>query len=332
MSLFVSNDVRTHIQNHKLSFDLLNATFVLGFMLVAAIGVPTYLFLKGASWGPWILAFVLYWVAGLGVTMGYHRYFSHRSFDSHPVIEFLLLIAGTMSLQNSALKWSSDHRKHHSFTDTDKDPYNAKLGFWWSHILWIFYSDKEESQARFSGESSIQALQRLFPNCRDLIQKPMIRLQHKLSIPMGLILSFGIPALVGYWAGDLGGYVLIAGFLRVALLHNSTFFINSLAHIWGEQPHSTKDTSRNSFWLALLALGEGYHNYHHTYPTDYRNGVKAYHFDPTKWIIRGLSLVGLTSNLRVARATPVAVATPVEPLNPLSSIPAKSEKTSSVCG
>jgi len=301
MALILTEAARAHIKKQNLSFDLLNSGFVLSFMLVGALGVPAYWYLEGWSWGPWIAAFVLYWATGLGVTMGYHRYFSHRSFDAHPIVEFFLLISGCMSLQNSALKWSSDHRKHHSFTDTEKDPYNAKLGFLWSHILWIFYSDPEESNARMSGETSSQSLQKTFPNCRDLISKRMIRIQHSISIPLGLVLSFGIPAFLGYLAGDVWGYLLIAGFLRVALLHNSTFFINSLAHIWGEQPHSSKDTSRNSFILALLALGEGYHNYHHTYPTDYRNGIKAYHFDPTKWIIRSLSWVGLTHNLRVAR-------------------------------
>ena len=148
---FLNDDIRQHLKDQNLKFDLINALFVTAFFAVALVGVPIYLLSAGFSWGPWIMAFALYWVTGLGITMGYHRYFSHRAYDASPVVQFFLLVGGAMALQNSALKWSADHRKHHSFTDTSKDPYNAKLGFWWSHVLWIFYSDPDETAARFAG-------------------------------------------------------------------------------------------------------------------------------------------------------------------------------------
>src|SRR5688572_13911377 len=123
-SLILSPEIRQHLKDQNLKFDLLNTLFVSGFFIVALIGVPIHVLTQGWSWGPWILAFGLYWVTGLGITMGYHRYFSHRAYDASPIVEFFLLVGGAMALQNSALKWSADHRKHHSFTDTSKDPYN----------------------------------------------------------------------------------------------------------------------------------------------------------------------------------------------------------------
>ena len=300
-SVFFSKEICDHIKSQNLKFDALNTIFVGGIFLVAFLSLPFYFLNQSFHWGPWILAFVLYWVTGLGITMGYHRYFSHRTYDANPIVEFLLLVGGAMALQNSALKWSADHRKHHSFTDTAKDPYNAKLGFWWSHVLWIFYSEPAEQAFRFSGATQKERLLAEFPQCHDLVKSRMVRMQHACSIYLGLILSFVIPLLFGLYFGDVWGYLLVAGFLRITAIHNSTFFINSLAHIWGKKPYSDKDTSRDSTFLAFFALGEGYHNYHHAFPNDYRNGIAPYHFDPTKWLIKALSWVGLTQNLRVAR-------------------------------
>jgi len=198
------------------------------------------------------------------------------------------------------LKWSSDHRTHHQYTDTDKDPYNAHLGLLWSHLLWIFYSKKNESHYRWDFLTLNQKkLAQKFPNCQDLVKNPLVRLQHAISLPLGVILSLSIPALIG-WAvgGDVWAYVLVAGFLRITLLHHSTFTINSLAHYWGKKNYPSLDTAKDSFLVALISLGEGYHNYHHTFPSDYRNGVLAHQFDPTKWVIYLCSKVGFTWDLK----------------------------------
>jgi stearoyl-CoA desaturase (delta-9 desaturase) len=314
-NVFLSPSVRDHLRKNHLSFDWVNFIFVMSFLVVGLVGVPLY-YLWGNAFhsGPWILAALGYWIPGLGITMGYHRLFSHRTYEASPWVESFLLAAGAIALQNSALKWSADHRKHHSFTDTERDPYNAKLGFLWSHILWIFYSDPPENVVRFSGNAEEKLLQE-FPQCRDLVRNPRVRFQNKIAAPLGIILGFGIPAALGFASGHFWEWILVAGFLRATVLHNSTFFINSFAHILGSQPHSHKDTSRDSLAMALLALGEGYHNYHHTYPNDYRNGTRGYHFDPTKWIIYGLSKVGATWDLK--RSKPGRVFAEVVPLNPL---------------
>lgn len=300
---FLNPAVKAHIKEKNLKFDRANTFFVTMFGLVGFIGTPIYLTLTDAwAWGPWIAAVVFYWIGGLGITMGYHRYYSHRTFDAKRWVQYLMTIGGSLALENSVIKWSADHRRHHSFCDTDKDPYNAKLGFWWSHMIWIFYTDEHElGGAHHSGISNADELAKQFPNAKDLIKDPLLRWQHAYAIPFGALLCFGLPALIG-WAvgGNVVAYVLVAGFTRLAFLHHSTYFINSLAHIWGRQTHSEASTARDNPWLAFLALGEGYHNYHHTYPNDYRNGIRVFDFDPTKWIIGGLSRFGQTWNLKTA--------------------------------
>jgi stearoyl-CoA desaturase (delta-9 desaturase) len=298
-----SPEIQAHVKSRNMSFDFLTTFWVMSFGVVGFIVAPLYMiFTHNNSLGPWITALVLYWLAGLAITMGYHRYFSHRSFDCSKWIEFVLLLLGAMGLENSALKWSSDHRKHHSFTDTEQDPYNAKLGFWWSHMVWIFFSEGGEKGGSHMGRPKTEAeLVAEYPNCRDLIKSPLVRLQHTYAIPFGFVLCFGVPLLIGFIMGQPLAYLLVGGFTRVAAMHHSTYFINSLAHIWGRKPHSPSTTAVDNPYLAFLALGEGYHNYHHTFPSDYRNGIRAHHFDPTKWIIRSLSYVGATWNLKRAR-------------------------------
>jgi stearoyl-CoA desaturase (Delta-9 desaturase) len=314
-NLFLNPQVKAHLQKHGLQFDWVNTLFVMSFMVFGLIGVPLYYFTGHAMHpGPWILAVVGYWIPGIGITMGYHRLFSHKTYEAARWVEGSLLAVGAVALQNSALKWSADHRRHHSFTDTEKDPYNAKFGFLWSHILWIFFSDPKEKAQRFSGETAEQRLLQEFPQCRDLVRNPLVRLQHRFAIPFGFLVGFGLPIAIGMSQGLVWEYLLVGGFLRATILHNSTFFINSLAHIWGGQPHSDEDTSRDSAAMAVLALGEGYHNYHHTYPNDYRNGTRAYHFDPTKWLIYGLSKVGSTWNLKRSRPSTVKHQLDLEPL------------------
>lgn len=293
----LSSATSNHIRKYQLKFNWVNFIFIMLFHVVALVGLPLYYLNTPFSFGPFIAAFVLYWVSGFGITMGYHRLWSHKTFKTNALVEYSLLLFGAMALQNSAIKWCSDHRVHHRFTDTDSDPYNSKLGFWWSHILWIFF-DKPKSFKKDPSLSYSENLKKEFPNVVDLIRHPGIRLQHKLGQVGGFLASLGIPVILGLIFNDVWGYFLIAGCLRIVLLYQSTFFINSLAHQIGDQPHSSKDTSRDSFLCALFALGEGYHNFHHTYPNDFRNGFKIYHFDPTKWVIQSLSWIGFTWDLR----------------------------------
>lgn len=261
-------------------------TFVLFSAVATAtvIGVPLFWFFYGFTLFDWITCVLLYAVTGMGITIGYHRLIAHRSFECHQWIKVALLIAGGWALQNSALLWCADHIRHHARTDQEEDPYNATKGFWHSHCGWLFFetphrTDKYEKQLR---------------------KDPLIMWQHRyypLIVLTGLALPFGL----GFWDGGVIGGLgcfLLGGMFRMFMVLNSTFTINSLCHMFGSQPHGTGDSSRDSWLISLISFGEGYHNYHHTYARDFRNGPKWYNFDPSKWIIYTLSLFGLATNLR----------------------------------
>ena len=206
---------------------------------------------------------------GFSITAGYHRHFAHVSYKAHPLVRIFYLVFGACAMQNSALNWASDHRLHHRYTDTDLDPYNAGKGFFWSHIGWIFYQSREKRQ---------------LANVGDLLRDPWVRWQDRYDVAIALVVGFAVPAFIGGLIGRVFGMLLWAGLIRVVLVHHMTFFINSLAHMWGTQPYSRKDTSRDSWWLALLTNGEGY-QYAHDSPDaiaaqDYL-GVEREYYRPT---------------------------------------------------
>lgn len=253
---------------------------------VALIGVPTFGYVYGYNWVDWTLFGVLYVATGLGITVGYHRLLSHRSFECKNWVKVVLLIAGGWALENSALKWAADHIRHHANCDHDADPYNAQRGFWYSHCGWLFMKDG------YADEKYASRLR----------QDPIVMWQHRhyMSIVLsGLMLPFVIGLLYNGWIGGLGCF-LLAGVGRAFAVLNSTFCINSVCHLWGSQPHGQADSSRDSWWVSLLTFGEGYHNYHHTHQNDYRNGPRWYNFDPSKWLIFILFKLGLASSLRTA--------------------------------
>lgn len=254
--------------------------------IAALILVPLYLWHYGGfSTAAWVSFFVLWAYSGLSITVGYHRLWAHRTYEANWFVRLFWLIGGTFAIQNDVFNWASGHRVHHRYVDdNDKDPYSAKRGFWFSHIGWMLYDYP-------SGRND-------FSNIPDLTRDPMLRFQHRHYGWLILLTNFGIPALWGWLAGDIWGVLLLGGLVRLVWSHHMTFFINSLAHIWGTRPFTDTNTARNNPFLALLTWGEGYHNYHHFFQYDYRNGVKWWQYDPTKWIIYGLSKVGLTRNLR----------------------------------
>jgi stearoyl-CoA desaturase (delta-9 desaturase) len=217
------------------------------------------------------------------LSAGYHRLFSHRAYEAHPLLRGLLLAFGAACFQNSAIMWAADHRRHHQRVDTENDPYNAREGFWHSHIGWVLRKTPVATD--------------LWP-VPDLERDPLIRFQHRHYALIGTLFGFILPTLIGLAAGDVWGGFIIGGVLRLVVVYHVTFTINSLAHMLGTQPYSDRNTSRDSFIAALLSMGEGYHNFHHTFPVDYRNGVRIHQFDPSKWSIRALSLVGLARNLK----------------------------------
>jgi stearoyl-CoA desaturase (delta-9 desaturase) len=253
--------------------------------LATLVLVPWYGFAHGYSGASWLIAFALLWASGVSITAGYHRLWSHRAYAAHWSVRLFFALFGAMALQNSILVWGSQHRTHHRFVDDwDRDPYSARRGFWFSHMGWILRDYP-------SGRND-------FSNARDLERDPIVMFQHRWYLPLTIFMNVGVPLLLGWAAGDVWGTLLLAGLLRLVLNHHFTWFINSLAHMWGSQPYTDENSARDNPVLALLTYGEGYHNFHHIFQNDYRNGVKWWHFDPTKWLIAGLSWVGLARNLK----------------------------------
>jgi stearoyl-CoA desaturase (delta-9 desaturase) len=253
--------------------------------LITLIGVPAYAVVHGFD--GWQIAAMIIGIAicEISITAGYHRLWSHRAYEAHWLLRLAFAIGGTFATQNSILHWASDHRRHHRYVDDhDKDPYSARRGFWYSHIGWMLrdYDSDHDSE---------------YKNCRDLKDDPIVMWQHRHYMPLVLGLNFGIPILLGLWHGDVLGMLLLAGVARLAISHHLTFFINSLAHIWGKQPYTDSNSSRDNGILAFLTMGEGYHNYHHSFQRDYRNGIRWWQFDPTKWLIRSMAWIGLAKNL-----------------------------------
>jgi len=249
--------------------------------LMAVVGL-VYAFWKPVPWPTVILAIAWYWLCGLSITGGYHRLFAHRTYRSAGFLKWFYLLFGAASLQNSALKWASDHRRHHAHTDGPDDPYNIQRGFWWAHMGWIFRKGPPED----------------FSNVPDLVKDRGVVWQHRYYVPLACVMGGMVPAALGAVWRDAWGALLLAGFVRLAFQYHCTFAINSFAHTFGSRPYLSTSSARDNFWLAFLTFGEGFHHFHHRFPTDYRNGVKWYHFDPTKWWIWGWSLLGATRDLR----------------------------------
>jgi stearoyl-CoA desaturase (delta-9 desaturase) len=258
--------------------------FVLTFA-TAVIAVPWYGITHGYSLAGWVWFAVLLYANGLAITTGYHRLWSHRTYDAHWSMRLLFMLFGTMALQNSILQWASNHRSHHQYVDdNERDPYSASRGLWFSHIGWMLRSYP-------SSETDLS-------NVRDLQKDPIVSFQHRWYLPLALSMNIGLPLALGWLHGDLWGVFLLAGVLRLVVSHHLTFLINSVAHAFGPQPYSDEHSARDNGWLAFLTYGEGYHNFHHQFAHDYRNGVRWWQWDPSKWIICALSWVGLATRLR----------------------------------
>jgi stearoyl-CoA desaturase (delta-9 desaturase) len=221
----------------------------------------------------------------MSITAGYHRLWSHRAYESHWLVRLPLLVFGTMAIQNSVLVWSANHRVHHRFCDdNDVDPYSAGRGFWYSHIGWMLRNYPSATPD--------------FNLVKDLERDPMLRFQHQYYLPLVLLTNLGIPIALGLYFGDFWGMLLLAGVTRLVISHHVTFFINSLAHMWGTQPYNDRNSAKDNPVLAFLTYGEGYHNFHHHFLHDYRNAIRWWQWDPTKWFIWALSKFGLTHSLR----------------------------------
>ena len=257
--------------------------FLITTTLVALIGVPAYFFIEGIP--PYqilIFGFLFAAATNLSITICYHRLLAHKSYEAHPIVKFIFLMIGAAAWQGSALKWSSDHRIHHANVDSDDDPYSISKGFWYAHMGWLFLKD--------SVDKPIHA--------PDLQRDRMVFLQDKYYLPLAIFMSFGVPTFFGLLYGAPFAGFLFAGVLRTVASQHSTFFVNSLAHTHGKQSYCDHVSARDSILVAFLTHGEGYHSFHHRFQVDYRNGIRWYHWDPTKWAIWMMSLTGLAKKLR----------------------------------
>ena len=250
------------------------------FMLVIHILAGVALLPQFWSWGAVATLFILYWVtACLGVTLGYHRLLSHRSFKVPQWLARFFATCGALSAEYGPITWSGIHRQHHKYSDTDPDPHDMNKGFWWSHIGWMFYDVPAEKNVR--------------KYTADLRQDPYFRWLDKwfllLQIPLGLTLY-----LIGGWSLVLWGIPL-----RLAVVYHVTWLVNSATHTWGERPYDTEDNSRNNKWVAALTFGEGWHNNHHAYPSSAKQGLQRGQIDLTWYHIVVLKKLGLATNVRI---------------------------------
>ncbi len=267
----------------KLSnFNWIPGLFILTYHLILCIAIPLYFLHFTPPWAMIAVSAILLYVTGLSVTAGYHRLYSHTTYKTRPIVEGVLLFFATMATQGSALRWSFDHRYHHAFVDTDRDPYSIKKGFWYAHFLWLFEKPKEIENKVVS----------------DLLRNPLIRFQHRFYAPLMVLTNLIVTLFIGWCFGDYLSAFLFAWLVRLFFLHHFTWFINSLAHTWGARTFCQELSAVDNYLISLLTFGEGYHNYHHTFAYDYRNGIRWYHFDPTKWLIWSFNKLGLAHSLK----------------------------------
>jgi stearoyl-CoA desaturase (delta-9 desaturase) len=252
---------------------------------MAVTVLPWYALTHHLGAGPWVFFAFCLWAAGLSITGGYHRLWAHRAYEAHWSLRLFYMLFGSMALQNSILVWAATHRVHHKHVDdVDHDPYSIKRGFWFAHMGWML-RNYPSSELDYS-------------NARDLQQDPLVMFQQRHYLGLALGMNIAFPLLVGAACGDPWGCLMLGGLLRLVVNHHLTFFINSLAHYWGRRPYTAENTARDNDLIALFTYGEGYHNYHHLFQWDYRNGVRWWQFDPTKWWIAAWSAVGLTRGLK----------------------------------
>jgi stearoyl-CoA desaturase (delta-9 desaturase) len=274
-----------HLSQHKLNWT--NVLFFSILPIVAIVGTSWLCIFKTVGWPSWTLAGIYMILTGLAITAGYHRLFAHKAYQAVWPLRLLLLLFAAGAFQGSALEWCSDHRKHHRYTDTEQDPYSIKKGFWYAHIGWIFYLESHRSG---------------FDNVQDLESDKLIQWQHKYYMAIAIFMGFVLPmAIAALWGEPIAG-LIIAGALRMTLNHHFTFAINSVSHMFGNRPYSDEQSARDNWFTALVTYGEGFHNFHHQFPLDYRNGIRFFDYDPTKWFIKSLSWFKLTYNLKQVSA------------------------------
>ncbi len=262
----------------------------------AAIGIPL-LWNHGVKALDLSLFFIFYVITGMGITVGFHRMLTHRSFETVKPIKLALAIAGSMAIQGAVVSWVADHRRHHAYADKPGDPHSPHLaeaegvkgiitGLWHAHTGWFFSPEKTN-------------IKKFAP---DLIADKAI-LSVSRAFPLWATVSIVLPGLIGLaitrtWTGGLTA-LLWGGLARIFFLHHITWSINSICHFYGKRPFKSKDESTNNWMMALLSFGEGWHNSHHAFPTSYKHGLGKFQFDPSAWFISTLKVLGLARNIKM---------------------------------
>jgi stearoyl-CoA desaturase (delta-9 desaturase) len=266
------------LRNRYSTINWLTATVMVIFHIGAVVALFHF------SWTLLIVTAIVYWLAiGLGIGMGYHRLHTHRSYHVPKALEYIFAVCGTLNLEGGPIFWVATHRIHHQHSDTDDDPHTPRHGGFWAHMGWILFGEGHHNDT--------QTMARYAP---DLAADRFYRLLNTYHWVPLTVFGFVVLALGG-WAAV---YWLV--FLRVVVGLHSTWLVNSATHMWGSRRFPTKDDSKNSWWVALLTFGEGWHNNHHAHPTSARHGLAWYEFDLTWMQIRALEMLRIARRVRVA--------------------------------
>ena len=244
---------------------------------VVAQMIPLFAFVTGVTMKALILGAVLYFGRMFCITAGYHRYFAHRSYHLARVPQFLIALGGTSAAQKGPLWWAAKHRDHHKYADTDRDPHSPQKGFWWSHMGWVLSGKHSKADHE---------------DIKDFAKFPELRFLDKYDwiAPWALGLA---SYLIAGWSG------LVVGFFgSTLLLWHVTFSVNSVAHVWGSRRYGTSDTSRNNPLVAVMTMGEGWHNNHHHYPASARQGFFWWELDLSYLVLRFLSFFRIVTDMR----------------------------------
>ncbi|KAG5518529.1 hypothetical protein PMAC_002925 [Pneumocystis sp. 'macacae'] len=270
-----------NFKNWYQKINWINSIIVVGTPILGLYGIfTTKLYYNTFLW-----SIVYYFLTGFGITGGYHRLWSHRSYNGTLFLRIIMAMLGGGAVEGSILWWARNHRAHHRYTDTDKDPYSVQKGLFYSHFGWMLIKQNPKN----AGRSDIS----------DLKADPVVIWQHKNYFKIVLTMGFLLPMFVaGLGWGDWRGGFFFSGICRLVFVQHATFCVNSLAHWVGDQPFDDRHSSRDHIFTAFATLGEGYHNFHHEFPMDYRNAIFWYQYDPTKWLIILFKILGMAHNLK----------------------------------
>lgn len=248
-----------------------------------------YLAFTTAMYKTLFWAYFLHFLSGLGVTAGAHRLFSHRSYKAKPSLKIFLMLCNCLALQNDLIEWSRDHRVHHKFSETDADPHNARRGFFFAHMGWLMCKKHPDVKEKGKGV-----------DVSDLEADPILRFQRKHYLKLILLITFIIPAMVPvhFWGEGVWTSLFVCVFMRYCWTLNATWLVNSAAHLWGHTPYDKTINPRENIFVSFGAGGEGWHNYHHTFPMDYKAAEVPYFFNLTTACIDLWQRMGLAYDLK----------------------------------